>query len=43
VIRHRFGLYRAIAVPQLETMRNIEAVVEDVAALANLEGTGLRG
>lgn len=35
VIRHRFGLYRALAVPQVETMRNSDDVVEDLLALAN--------
>ncbi len=38
VIRHRFGLYRSIAVAQFETMRSAETVVEDLATFATRVG-----
>jgi shikimate kinase len=42
VIRHRFGLHRAITVPQFETTRSVEAIVEDLQAHANRVVAGPR-
>ena len=42
VIRHRFGLHRAITAQQFETTRSVEAIVEDLLAHANRVVAGPR-
>lgn len=42
VIRQRFPFYRALALPQVETMRSAAAIVAELVALASRGGAGPR-